>query len=378
MKYFWLVCLTLATTAALAQNQFVYTNDNVTTGEAQSSNTVSAFLIAPDGSLSLIPGSPFKTGGSGGGSNIDPEEIAVTTRQYASFLYAANDGSGTISAFKINPSTGFLTHVNGSPFLADGAPGGDYSLAITPDSKFLYATAETTTVIHIYSIGVNGSLTEVSGSPFPTGANSQGLKVTANGRFLIVGQGSSNTVAVYAIASTGTLTPVPGSPFPASSAPFAIDANCASSLVFVVDTQSFIDVYSMSNNGALTAIFGNPFSNGTSSTNGGLALSTDDKFLFVTDTFSSDISSLSIGSFGPLSQVPNSPFPTSNWPGGTAVTRSGRFLYSAFFTSAQVDGRSFNFKGELSPVPGTPFSTGQAQTGVATLTTFPRPFCSGS
>ena len=377
MKYLRLALVALLSSYALAQSQFVFTNNNVITGTAKSPNSVSAFLIAADGSLTQVSGSPFNTVGKGGGNNIDPEEIAIASRPNASFLYVANNGSGTISAFAINPSTGNLVHVPGSPFLADGLPGGDYSLAVSPDDKFLFATEDTATIIHIYSIGIHGVLTEVPGSPFPTGANSQGLKVTANGKFLIVGEQSINAVGVYSISSTGTLAAVPGSPFATSATPFDVDANCASDVVFVADSGSsgLIDVYSMASNGALTPVAGEPFANGTSSTNGGLALSPDNQFLFVTDTFSQDISSFSVASGGGIAQVPGSPFATADWTGGTSVTADGKFLYSAFFTTEQVDGRQIGADGTLTAVPGTPFTNEQSQLGVPTVITFPRPVC---
>lgn len=378
MKYLWLAFVPLVAYSGFAQNQFVYTNNNVITGTANSPNRVSAFQIAADGSLSTISGSPFITVGKGGGNNIDPQEIAIASRPNASFLYAANNGSGTISAFAINPSTGHLARVPGSPFLADGHPGGDYSLAVSPDDKFLFATEDATTVIHIYSIGIHGVLTEVPGSPFPTGANSQGLKVTANGKFLIVGEVSLNAVGVYSISSAGTLAAVPGSPFATSATPYDVEANCASDLVFVADSGSgaLIDAYSMAPNGALTPVAGEPFSNGTSSTNGGLALSIDNQFLFVTDTFSQDISSLSVASDGALTQIPGSPFATANWTGGASVTADGKFLYTSFFTTEQVDGRAIGANGTLTAVPGTPFNNEQSQLGVPTLITFPRAVCS--
>jgi len=384
MKYFSPVCVALLlTSAAVAQNQFVYTDNNVSTGTNQKPvNSVSAFKIDADGSLTQIKGSPYATGGTGGGSDIDPEEIAIATQGTANFLYAANNGSGTISAYAINPVAGSLARVHGSPFLADGAPGGDYSLAVSPNGKFLFATTETTTVIHIYSIASNGALSEIAGSPFPTGANSQGLKVTPNGHFLVVGEGSLTAVGVYSISSSGTLSAVAGSPFAASASPFDLEVNCSGNLVFVIDNGSFngsysaIDVYSMSSGGALTRVSGEPFYNGSSSTSGGLALSPNGQFLFVSDTFSTDISAMSVASDGALSQVPGSPFATSNWTGGVAVSRTGKFVYSALFTVAQIDGRAIDSTGALTPVPGTPFSTGQAQTGVPTVITFPPRSCS--
>ena len=97
MKCFSLVCVALLlTSAAVAQNQFVYTNNNVSTGTNQKPvNSVSAFKIDADGSLTQIKGSPYATGGTGGGSNIDPEEIAIATQGTANFLYAANNGTSS-------------------------------------------------------------------------------------------------------------------------------------------------------------------------------------------------------------------------------------------------------------------------------------------
>jgi DNA-binding beta-propeller fold protein YncE len=281
----------------------------------------------------------------------------------------------------INPVGGSLARVQGSPFLADGSPGGDYSLAVSPNGKFLFATAETTAVIHIYSIASTGALTEVSGSPFQTGANSQGLKVTPNGQFLVVGGGLSHRRGSLYHQFDRTLAAVPGSPFSASASPFDVEVNCTGNLVFVIDngpykgSYSAIDVYSMSSEGSLTPVSGEPFFNGTSSTSGGPALSPNGQFLFVTDTFSNDTSSISVASDGALSQVSGSPFATSNWTGGVAVARTGKFVYSALFTVAQIDGCAVDSNGALTPVPGTPFSTGQAQTGVPTVITFPPRAC---
>jgi 6-phosphogluconolactonase (cycloisomerase 2 family) len=153
-------------------------------------------------------------------------------------------------------------------------------------------------------------------------------------------------------------------------------------LVFVTDNGSYngsyaaIDVFSMSSAGNLSLVSGGPFFNGTTETSGGEVLSPNGKYLFVTDTFSSDVSTLAVGSDGALTQVAGSPFTTSGWTGGVAVTHSGTYLYSAFFTSGQVDGRSIDSTGALSSVPGTPFSTGQSQEGVLTVATFPPPTCS--
>src|ERR1700674_5283500 len=95
MKFAYVVCLSLVLTAvAVAQNQFVYTNDET------APNTVSAAQIQADGSLTQIAGSPFATGGNGGGGWV--EGLAIASAGKNSYLYAENGGDGTISGLKIN------------------------------------------------------------------------------------------------------------------------------------------------------------------------------------------------------------------------------------------------------------------------------------
>jgi len=135
MKKVCFVCpLLLFAITALAQNNFVYTNDNF------SPNTVSVFKVSPsNGALTLIPGSPFLTGGDGGARDVGPQTITSATLGTQSFLYAANAGSGTISAFAIDPRTGNLTAVPGSPFsVAVANSGNTLSLGASPDGHFLF------------------------------------------------------------------------------------------------------------------------------------------------------------------------------------------------------------------------------------------------
>lgn len=123
----------MLTTLAVAQNRFVYTNNQ------SSPNTVTGFLVNSNGSLTQIPGSPFATGDNG--QNGTPFAIAVTTFREKNYLYAANGATGTISGFRINPATGNLQLVPGSPFATNGQSA-DYSLAISKDNRFLFVADE--------------------------------------------------------------------------------------------------------------------------------------------------------------------------------------------------------------------------------------------
>src|SRR5712691_6996293 len=112
--------------AASAQNSFVYTNNHA--GIFPSSvNTVSGFTVGTDGVFKEIPGSPFSAGAQGGGSYGNDADILVIGDR----LYVANSGgnptfpgisSPSISVFSINATTGFLTHITGSPFIVGNSP----------------------------------------------------------------------------------------------------------------------------------------------------------------------------------------------------------------------------------------------------------------
>lgn len=374
MKKAYFACpLLLFALAAFAQNNFVYTNDNF------SPNTVSAFKVNPsDGTLTLIAGSPFLTGGDGGAHDVGPETITTATLGTKSFLYAANGSSGTISAFLIDPKTGNLTTVSGSPFAA-GSPTSNttFSLEASPDGHFLFEVDESSTLIRTFNISPTGALAEAAGSPFDSGAFPEGLKVTANGKFLVVGLKSIDAVGVYAIDGNGALAPVFGSPFLTNGLAAAVDSNCANDRVFVASAGSdLIDAFVMAADGSLTPVAGSPFPSGGTSTVNALTLTPSSHNLLTSDVFNSAVSSLAVAQDGSLQPVPGSPFAATDWVGSIATTRSGKFVYTSLFAMAAVDGWKIQNDGSLRPVPGRPFSTGQAGAGVQALTTFPAPSCS--
>jgi 6-phosphogluconolactonase len=74
----------------------------------ESSNNISGYRIGADGALTPVAGS------SPAGSN--PRSVAVDIS--GRFVYVANAGSGTVSAYSIDPASGALTAVLGSPFPA--------------------------------------------------------------------------------------------------------------------------------------------------------------------------------------------------------------------------------------------------------------------
>src|SRR6266513_4119131 len=291
-----------------AQSTFVYTNNN------ESPNTVTAFSLGPGGTLTMVPGSPFLTGGEGSGLFSASNTATVTIRK--KFLYVANTGSNNISGFSINTTTGALTPVPDSPFATKGD--GSFfgiSLAVTPNGKFVYAGNAGSGNISAFSVGSNGALTAITGSPFFVGDAPDGIKVSPNGKFLGVALPISDSVAMFRIGSNGALAPV-NSPFAqggtgGSDAASSVEISCKSNLLFAAianSTETEVGVSTIASSGALSPIAGSPFSfvPGVNSNVG--ILSPNNQWLFVSNQNSNEITSLDVGANGGLAQVSGSPF----------------------------------------------------------------------
>jgi 6-phosphogluconolactonase len=374
MRYLCALSLLFLAVGANAQKRFVYLNN-----QNQPNNITGWLIDNSNGSLTPLAGSPFNTGGQGYQGPI--ESMAIAPTENGDVLYAANGGDPSISILRINPGTGNLTPVGASPFLLNDSTG-TFDMAISPNHRFLFVTNNSGTVLHVLAVAAeNGALREVAGSPFAAEDNMSGLWVTANGKFLLASGQTHNAVSVFAIAGTGAIAPVPGSPFSANASVSDVRSNCASNLVFTADNGSaYIDAYSMTANGALTPVPGSPFYNGAMGSGPNsfdLALSPNGRFVFTTDSFSSEMTSFVVAPNGSLTQALNSPYYTSSWEGGTAITAKGDFLYSVQFASGTVDGRAIAADGSMTPIPGTPFGPGQIPYGGEpnSVISYPAPAC---
>jgi len=134
-------------------------------GQTFSSNPVAAFSINQStGALTEIAGSPFHLG-----------VAVIQADPSGNFLLGVADGTGAsadphIYVFAINPNTGVLTPVLGSPFATVSIP---FALAIPPSGNFVYPSVadstDTVTSLEGYQLNTSsGALTAVSGSPFTT------------------------------------------------------------------------------------------------------------------------------------------------------------------------------------------------------------------
>jgi 6-phosphogluconolactonase (cycloisomerase 2 family) len=236
---------------------------------------VTIFPIKADGSLGTP--STLKVGNN-------PVGIVVSRpKAGASFAYVLDQEvapKATVLGFSQNQTTGALTPTPGTVITTDstgktvatgyGAGTTPSALAVDPSSRFVYITDEATNQLYGNIVNNNGSLTAMTNGPFATGILPVGVTIDPRGDFLYVANFSSSTIGAYAI-DTATGTPV-GS---VGSASTAVDTSPT-----CVTIEPALGVY-----------------------------------LYSSNNLASDVSALKLDPHnGGLSQVQNTPFPSSALP----------------------------------------------------------------
>ena len=142
--------------------------------------------------------------------NTGVHPVAMAVNPAGTYLYVVNSplaGSGTISVYQINRSTGALTDVTqGSPAIAGTSPS---AITVDPTGSYLYVTDTTGPVVRAYSI--SGSTLTASGSPQATGSNPTAVAVAPSGNYVYVANYGDSSVSAYTLSRVnGALTPDSG------------------------------------------------------------------------------------------------------------------------------------------------------------------------
>jgi 6-phosphogluconolactonase len=235
-------------------------------------DAVDGFSINPgSGALAAIAGSPYALGGAapGGGG------LSAFIQGGDDFVYATDMNAGTVAGFTFDSTSGTLTAVPGSPF-----PAGDSPVQAAQNGFFLYVSNlnDSSGGISGYALnGQNGAATPLPGSPFPTGAPGSfpgpSALVIMNGFLYVALAGTAtpnNQIAAFAINSDGSLTAVPGSPFTAGSGPMQLAAvpvtSNAQGFLYSANIQDgTISAFTAADgSGILVPVSGSPYTSGKS------------------------------------------------------------------------------------------------------------------
>jgi len=359
--------------AVLQAQQYIYTNDNIQFNSGNNSTT--AYKVSPAGTVTAIK--TYPTGGLGSnGSYFAQIEIASAQTTANECLFVADGYSNDVAAFTIKMANGTLTKVTGSPFASGGSGGGrGIGLAVSDTSgqPLLFAGNPLSNTITAFVIKPNCALKKQK--TFNVASSPIGMKATPNGKYLLAAY--LGRVDSFRIKNTsGSLVEL--GPFSANGATAGVEISCDSTTAYFGDASSEIEVevYSISSAGKLTEINNFTNTNGINSNN--VLLSVDGKTLFVSNTMSVPpaITTLTAGTGGALTyDNTTSLHGSGQYALGLATTRSGGKLF-VVETSGNEEIGVLKAKGTtLTEVPGSPFS-GTANSDISfSLTAVPGKIC---
>jgi 6-phosphogluconolactonase (cycloisomerase 2 family) len=276
--------------ANVPAQQYIYTNNNVAGG----ANSTTAISVSPKGVVKVIK--TYPTGGkSAGGGYFALSPITSAKTLLGTCLFVSNGGDSTIAAYQMNLFHGTLTAVKGSPF-SDGGKGAQHSgVGLAAGGSLLFAGNTNNNSISVLRIRSSCSLkllttVTVPGSPV-------GMKVTPDEKYLIAAYlGPVDSFRIDYAA--GSLTEL--GPFSPHGSAAGVEISCDSSIAYFGDAaeNTQVEAFSIGSTGALTEVDNFTDQNGQSSNN--LMLSVDGKHLYVSNTLSNQITTLSVGSSGAL------------------------------------------------------------------------------
>jgi 6-phosphogluconolactonase (cycloisomerase 2 family) len=205
-----------------AATSYVYVESNI--GQAPNQNSVFAFSNDGAGKLTPVNESPFLTGGTGvyspGGPNTEFEaDQEVIASPGGKFLYAVNGHSNSIAAFDIN-SDGTLTNLANSPFPSGGqdpvsvgisaSNGPATMVCVNKNEDTGQDIGDNLPNYTTFSVGNDGSLTMNAGSTLNLAAGSSPAQAltTAKDHFMLGIEFVTSRIASYTINRAGILTEI--------------------------------------------------------------------------------------------------------------------------------------------------------------------------
>lgn len=125
------------------------------------------------------------------------------------YLYAANEGNGTISAYRIDPGSGKLSVLNSQPSQGNGP----CHVSVDPKGRFIYVSNYGSGDLAVYLLNKDGSIGSLADTKQNRGTGSQkphmhSIVPSADGRFIYASDLGIDKIMIYMVdQKTGKLTP---------------------------------------------------------------------------------------------------------------------------------------------------------------------------
>jgi beta-lactam-binding protein with PASTA domain len=229
------------------------------------SGGIYAYVINANGSLSVVPGSPFVTNGS-------PQAMVFDSS--GSYAYVSSASASTVSGYSLDPATGALEPLPQSPY-GIGVPAGAYQLVRVGNTVYADTVDNINdSIVTLFIIPGPDTLSSTGiGAPFPTNSSASSLFVNPPGSVLFAltqvppADTSFSLLAFNIDASTGFLTPFASPLLTTSSNSATLDPS--GQFLFLTNQTTGLEVYPINTlSGAIgNAIAGSPFATSANQSN---------------------------------------------------------------------------------------------------------------
>jgi 6-phosphogluconolactonase len=317
---------------------YVYTETN-----AAGSNEILIFRQHGNGNLASI--GSVSAGGNGTGMGLGSQGALIVSHN-EEWLIAVNAGSNSISAFQI-ANNGMLTLTSTVSSM------GVMPVSVTMHHNIIYVVNSTSANIAGFELDPSGALTSIPGSVQPlsnmTAAPAQ-ISFAAGGDKLYVTEKMTNKIAVYDVvndvAQPGSFINSTGvTPFGYDFARgFMIVSNATGGAVNASTVTSYGGVQS----GNLNAVSGPVPNNQTAAC--WVASTKYQRFAYVTNTGSDNISSYYIGPNGNLYLIAGNAASSGDMPLDIVVADNNYHVYALCSADNEIFEYRRNFWGTLSPI----------------------------
>jgi len=210
-----LVCSSVTTAFAQSKNLvYVESNISGANGTCTvNCNSVIGYSNDGAGNLTPLPGSPYMTGGAGvawippaSDASVDSDQQLIVNPA-ASLLFAVNAHSNTVAAFGIN-SDGSLTAASGSPFASGGQEPVSLGLKVESGGKYLMTVLNKNSDptqnggspnYTNFDVSSSGVMSMIAGSTYnlPSGLSPGQVLMRPTGKFWYGIEFMNNDVATY-------------------------------------------------------------------------------------------------------------------------------------------------------------------------------------
>lgn len=296
-----------------------------TMSNASSGNEILAFSLRPHGAL--VQTASVKSGGKGSGGGLGNQSGLVLSKDRR-WLFAVNAGSDSLSVFRLSASGLTLVDTIDSQ--------GDNPVSIAQHYDLLYVLNAGSNNIAGFTLDHNGKLSELADSLRNFNGSGTAAQVSFSpwGDMLIVTEKATNQIISFVLDENG----LPGESIFTQSegeTPFGFAFDRYGHLIVSEaaggsEDASSVSSYEINSDGTLTALASAVPTTETAAC--WVAVSRNGRVAFTTNTGSSSISALKVGSGGELKLINKDGVAAETDEGSApidlALSRSGRFLFA--------------------------------------------------